>query len=110
MRVSELLQEGRENAVQGHKLVKLLELKELRDLTQLIEAERRAGFPICASTGQGNPGYYLAADAAELEKYIGSLDRRLHHVGQTRRHLEATLLKMTGQGKLGGCYLEEHTD
>lgn len=103
MRVSELLQEGRENAVQGHKLVKLLELKELRDLTQLIEAERRAGFPICASTDQNNPGYYLAADAAELESYMSSLDRRVGNIRQTWLHLEATLLKMTGQGKLGGC-------
>ena len=44
-----------------------------------------------------------AKDAAELEDYLGSLDRRLHHIGLTRRHLEATLLRMTGQGKIGGC-------
>lgn len=103
MRVSQLLLEGRENAVTGGKLVEMLELKDLRDLTQHVEAERRAGFPICASTDTNRPGYYLAANPEELEDYISSLDRRLHNVGQTRRHLEATLLRMTGQEKMGGC-------
>lgn len=103
MKVSGLLQVGKGNAIQGHKLVKLLGLKDLRDLTQLIEVERRAGAPICASTDQNSPGYYLPADAAELEEYIKSLGRRLRNVSRTMTHLEDALLQMTGQEKMGGC-------
>lgn len=103
MKVSDMLLEGKENAITGGRLVDVLELKDLREPTQLVEGERRAGSPICASTGNGSHGYYLAKDAAELEDYLGSLDRRLHHIGLTRRHLEATLLRMTGQEKMGGC-------
>lgn len=103
MKVSKLLMTGKANAITGGKLVEILELKDIRELTQLIERERRAGLPICASTDQTWPGYYLAADTAELEAYINSLNRRLHNVGQTRQHLESTLLRMTGQEKMGGC-------
>lgn len=103
MIVSKLLIEGKSNAVPGYKLVQALELKDLRELTQLIEGERRAGIPICASTDASTPGYYLPAAPSELSAYIGSLDRRLHNVGLTRKHLETTLLKMTGQEKMGGC-------
>lgn len=102
MKVSALLLRGRDNAITGAKLVELMELKELRDLTQLIESERRAGSPICASTSAGNHGYYLASNAVELEDYITSLDRRIHNVSTTRKHLETTLLRMTGQGQIGG--------
>lgn len=103
MKVSAMLLHGKDNAITGGKLVEILELKDIRELTQLIERERRAGLPICASTDQTRPGYYLAAGTAELEAYINSLDRRLHNVSQTRRHLESTLLRMTGQEKMGGC-------
>ena len=102
MMVSDFLLEGRENAIPGHGLVDLLGLNSGRDLTQMVERERKAGVPICASTDTSGPGYYLAADASELKAYICSLDRRLHNVGQTRRHLEATLLRMTGQDQLEG--------
>lgn len=102
MRVSKLLLQGKDNAITGAKLVDLMELKELRDLTQLIESERRAGLPICASTSAGNYGYYLASNALELEDYINSLDRRIHNVSTTRKHLEATLLNMTGQDQMEG--------
>ena len=96
---------GKANSIPGNRLVDILELNDLRELTQLIESERRAGSPICASTDQHRPGYYLAADAAELEGYMNSLDRRINNIGRTWKHLEATLLRMTGQEKMGGCLL-----
>lgn len=100
--VHKFLATGKANAVPGRDLVKLLQLNDLRDLTQLIERERRDGFPICASTGN-EKGYYLAADADELEEYIDSLNRRLRNVGRTMTHLEDTLVRMTGQEKIEGC-------
>lgn len=103
MKISDLLPHGKENAIPGRDLVKLMELKDHRELTRRVEQERKDGFPICASTDPNRQGYYLAQDADELERYIKSLGRRLRHVGQTRDHLEDTLLRMTGQGKMGGC-------
>lgn len=100
--VHKFLATGKENAIPGRDLVKLLQLNDLRDLTQLVERERRDGFPICASNGN-EKGYYLAADADELEEYIASLNRRLRNVGRTMTHLEDTLVRMTGQERTEGC-------
>lgn len=97
-----VLPHGKPNALPGRELVKLLKLKDLRDLTQLVERERRDGAPICAATDNAAPGYYLASDTSELEAYISSLDRRLHNIRMTRQHLEATLIGLTGQQRLGG--------
>ena len=97
-----VLPHGKGHAIPGRELVKLLKLKDLRDLTQLVEQERKNGSPVCASTDSAAPGYYLASDASELESYISSLDRRLHNIRVTRQHLEATLIGLTGQQRLGG--------
>lgn len=98
--VSKLLSHGKAGAITGAELVKLLELKDLRELTQLVEAERRAGIPICASTDSAAPGYYLADGPDELAGYLSSLDRRLNNIRQTRQHLEDTLSRLTGQERL----------
>jgi len=102
MMVYERLFKGKENAIPGKDLVELLELKDLRELTQIIERERKDGHPICASTDSNFPGYYLADGPDELWDYIKSLGRRLHSIGITRKHLEDTLDRMTGQGRVEG--------
>ena len=96
-----ILPSGKENAVPGWKLVEILGLKDLRDLTQLVERERRDGSPICASTG-AEKGYYLADGPEELEDYLKSLNRRVKNINRTVVHLEDTLSNMTGQQRLGG--------
>ena len=101
-RIADVLQYGEENAVPGRYLVKLLGLKDSRELTKIIERERRAGVPICASTSGTHPGYYLAEDAAELERYLRSLDRRLRQIRRTREACSDTLLQLTGQQRIGG--------
>ena len=78
-----------------------LGLKDLRDLTQLVERERRDGSPICASTG-AEKGYYLADGPEELEDYLRSLNRRVKNINRTVVHLEDTLSNMTGQQRIGG--------
>ena len=97
-----VLPHGKGHAIPGRELVKLLKLKDLRDLTQLVERERRDGFPICASTDSAAPGYYLAAGPEELEDYLKSLNRRVKNINRTVVHLEDTLSNMTGQQRLGG--------
>ena len=96
-----ILPSGKENAVPGWKLVEILGLKDLRDLTQLVERERRDGSPICASTG-AEKGYYLADGPEELEDYLKSLNRRVKNINRTVVHLEDTLSNMTGQQRIGG--------
>ena len=100
-KLTKVLPSGKENAVPGWTLVEILGLKDLRDLTQLVERERRDGSPICASTG-AEKGYYLADGPEELEDYLKSLNRRVKNINRTVVHLEDTLSNMTGQQRLGG--------
>lgn len=83
MRIADILETGKENAQTGRDICNLLNIT-LRDLTLAIERERRAGFPICASSGK-NPGYFLAADKEEMQTYCDSLRRRGGELFKTRR-------------------------
>lgn len=83
--IHELLAEGRENARTGAELASVLHC-DIRNITAQIEKERRDGHPICAAVGE-NPGYYLAADPAELESYCDALKRRAVEVFKTRQAL-----------------------
>lgn len=87
--IAELLSEGRENARTARELAAALNCRP-RDVTQQIERERRAGRPICAACGE-TPGYYLAADAQELESYCDCLKSRAIEVFKTRQALIRTL-------------------
>ena len=89
--VSGVLLSGHENAITGSELIKLLGLERLRDLTMLIERERRQGSAICASVSTQRPGYYLADSPDELEAYIQSLNRRIKNIEITRLHPRQTL-------------------
>lgn len=87
--IHELLAEGRENARTGRELAQLLDCN-IRDITEQVERERREGKPICAATGDA-PGYYLAADADELETYCNRLKGRAIELFKTRQALINTL-------------------
>lgn len=81
--INEILLEGAENAQTGKSICEMLQITP-RELTTRIERERRAGFPICASTG-ANPGYFLAADRQEMERFCKSLHHRAGEIYKTRR-------------------------
>ncbi len=87
LQIHELLHEGRDNPTTGRELCSITGLTQ-RDITTLIEAERKAGIPICASCDGGNPGYYMARDTDELERYIDSLKRRIRQMSRTCSALE----------------------
>lgn len=87
--IFEVLAHGAENARTGKELCQLLNITA-RDLTAAVEQERRAGQPICASTGT-NPGYYLAADQTEMERYCNSLLHRAGEIHKTRNACLATM-------------------
>ena len=87
--IHEILLRGAENALTGREICKRLCITA-RDLTQAVERERRQGYPICASTGS-NPGYYLAANQSEMERYCNSLLHRAGEIHKTRRACLATM-------------------
>lgn len=80
--IFEILTTGAENAKTGKDICSLLNITA-RDLTAAIERERRAGKPICASTGS-NPGYFLAANQREMQHYCNSLMHRAGEIHKTR--------------------------
>ena len=94
MRISDFLQEGAENALTARELTQLLGIKNQREITRAIERERLAGAPICASCETGGQGYFLAADEAEMERFVYSLARRVANVSGTLAACEDTLNRM----------------
>lgn len=91
--VSDFLLTGAENALDSRTLAAMMGI-DRRTVTQRIEHERRAGAPICAAVDGVNRGYYLAADADELARYVRALDRRISEVKKTRDACELTLRGM----------------
>lgn len=94
--VHEVLTEGAENARTGKYLCSLLDLSP-RELTKIIEQERRAGRPICSSTGS-NPGYYLAASKEEMARFCDSLRHRAGEIHKTRRACIKTMAQLPAYG------------
>ena len=91
--VSDFLLTGAENALDAKTLARLLEC-DRRSVTQRIERERRRGMPICAAVDGESRGYFLAADADELARYVRALDRRISEVKKTRNACKQTLQGM----------------
>lgn len=88
--ISELLGTGIESARTARELATACKC-DTRKISITVERERRQGKPICASCTGEHRGYYLAADAEELEDYCGSLYKRGGELFKTRRALIRTL-------------------
>lgn len=98
--VFELLSTGAENARKGRDLCSILNITP-RELMAHIERERRAGHPICAATGGRRPGYYLAANQAEMQRYCRSLWHRAGEIHKTRRACLETLNNLPEEQEAG---------
>lgn len=98
--VSSLLLTGAENAITGREIKQIMGIKDGREISSLVERERRCGVPICASCDGKNPGYYLPGSPGELEKYTVSLQRRIKAITATLEALETALEEWTGQRRL----------
>jgi hypothetical protein len=87
------LGKGVENAVTARTLSSRLNLS-MRDISQQIEIERRAGVPICATSFGGKNGfggYYLARTKADLEQYLCQLDKRIKEICITKAGCKRSL-------------------
>lgn len=92
--IHELLATGKENARTGRELAQQLGC-DIRSVTAQIEKERREGNPICA-TATGHTGYYLAANAEELNAYCDAVKRRAIELFKTRQALISVLKQLPG--------------
>ena len=93
--IHEILPAGRENALTGRRLADMFNC-DIRAITAQIERERRAGYPICAASGEA-PGYFLPADDKELEAYCNRLKRRAVELFKTRQALVRVLRQVQEQ-------------
>lgn len=94
--IHEVLAEGADNPTTGRELATLLQC-DLRQITIQIEKERREGWPICANSSGEAAGYYLAANAEELESYCNRIHRRASELHKTRRALLKVLQAIAEQ-------------
>lgn len=93
--IHELLTAGRTNAKTGKELAAVCSC-DIRDITEQIEKERRAGIPICATSSRDNAGYYLAETPEELQSYCNRLHHRAAELYKTRQALLAVLRQLPG--------------
>jgi len=102
MSIAEYLTEGKENARTGREIAAFFGC-DLRTVTEQIERERRDGQPICATSRGESPGYYLAADADELQSYCDRLKGRAIELFKTRQALIRVLKQLPGADQQQGA-------
>lgn len=93
--INELLSTGSQNARTGRELAQYFNC-DVRTITEQIERERRAGQPICANPTGENAGYFLAANAEELQRYCDRLHHRASELYKTRQALISVLKQLPG--------------
>lgn len=82
--IAALLPVGSGRAVSLQRLAKLTGLST-REVRRAIQRERLQGIPICADNLNG---YYLAADAAERERFVRSMRHRARQIIRVARAVE----------------------
>lgn len=80
--IHEHLGKGKDNARTGRELARLLHCN-IRQIARGVEEERRAGWPICATSGGSCPGYFLAVSRSELEETRDRMKRRAAKITET---------------------------
>lgn len=88
--IFELLSTGRENARTARELAQMTGT-DRRAVSLIVERERRAGKPICATCDGNAPGYFIPADRDEMQDYCDSLRHREREIAKTRKACAATM-------------------
>ena len=76
--ITEFLKTGKDNSVPSKVLAKMIGCRNVRDLQTLISQERQQG-AVILSTSRNGGGYYLPADAEEVQEFVRTLDARARH-------------------------------
>lgn len=88
--IFELLDTGEQNARTARELAMLTGTNR-RSISILVERERRAGKPICATSDSKTPGYYIPATREDMERYCSRLQHRAGEIFKTRAACLTTL-------------------
>ena len=88
--IYELLGTGKESARTARDLSQVTGL-DRRGISLLVERERRAGKPICATCDGKTPGYFIPADREEMQAYCNSLYHREREIAKTRKACAKTM-------------------
>lgn len=104
--VEKFLLEGKQNAIKSHKLANLTGCKSVRELQEVIAAERAAG-AVILSTCQNGGGYFLPSegDTCEVREFITTLERRAKNTLVAIESAEAYLKQLKGDD-----YAEQRLD
>jgi hypothetical protein len=73
--ISDFLNYGKKNVVSSQRLADLAGCKSVRDLQELIAAERSQGAVILSTCRDGG-GYFLPENAAEVAEFVATLTSR----------------------------------
>lgn len=73
--IEKFLLEGKQNAIKSQKLADLVGCKSVRELQEVIAAERAAGAVILSACQHGG-GYFLPQNAEEVREFVVTLESR----------------------------------
>lgn len=82
--IYEMLMTGEQNAQTAKDLAQQTGI-DRRGISILVERERRAGRPICATCDSKNPGYYIPESREEMQNYCSRLEHREREIALTRQ-------------------------
>ena len=83
--IREVLGTGAAEAITARALSEMLHISR-REVVRRVRYERREGTPICSSTDNQRPGYYLARNQGEMKRYCEALERRAEEITRTREN------------------------
>ena len=84
--VLECLRSGKDNALQGTTLARLLGERSTRQIRLAINSLIERGYPIC-STAKPPYGYFIAENAEECQECLNQLRSYLKMLGHHHKHL-----------------------
>lgn len=103
MKIEDYIPTGKQNAINGSTLAERAHITPRTLCEAIKEAREKRGAAICASNAEPM-GYYMAADAAELQEYCRTLGHRARELYITRQALIKVLRSISdaeaGQGAL----------
>ncbi len=73
--IEDFLLKGKKNAISSQKLANLTGCKSVRELQEVIAAERAAG-AVILSTAENGGGYFLPENIGEVRAFIRTLESR----------------------------------
>lgn len=91
--IMDYLLQGEEYAKSARELAYTMNCNT-RDITQMVQDERRHGAAICVSRDTEHPGYYMAETPADVETCCRQLQDRAQEIYKTRAAMLKTLKKM----------------